>query len=239
MRLQVFLSRSGACSRRKALKLVQEGQIKVGGIVIKEPSFDVDARNNNVYLGLRKVELKENSYIVLNKPRGYVTTLEDRHASRIVSDLLPGKYKHLYPVGRLDKDSEGLLLFTNDGDLTFRLLHPSFKVDKVYLARINGRLTHAEAGRLESGVVIEGRRTSRAKVKIIYSKDKEAFFKITIHEGRKRQIRLMLAKLGHKVTSLKRIEYGPICLGNLKPGGWRALSNSEIGLLKGEITGDS
>lgn len=226
MRLQVFLSHSRVCSRRKALKLVKEGRITVNGKVVMEPSCNVDS-SDQVYLGNRKINLKENSYLLLNKPRGVVTTLQDTHAKFTVKDLLPQEYKHLYPVGRLDKESEGLLLFTNDGDLAFRLGHPSFKVDKVYFVEVSSCLSGKDVLALERGVLIEGRRTHPAKIGIVYSKPRMSGFNITIHEGRKRQIRLMLASLGYSVRSLKRIQYGPIRLNNLAPGACRLLSEEE------------
>ena len=230
MRLQVFLSHSRVCSRRKALELIKEGQVTVNGKIVNEPSCDVDS-SDQIYLGNKKVSLKENSYLILNKPKGAVTTLQDKHAQFTVKDLLPQEYKHLYPVGRLDKESEGLLLFTNDGDLAFRLGHPSFKVDKVYFVEVDRRLSGQDALALERGVVVEGRRTHPAKLRMVYSKPNASGFNLTIHEGRKRQIRLMLDSLGYLVRSLKRIQYGPICLNNLAPGKCRLLSKEELSLL--------
>lgn len=231
MRLQVFLSHSGACSRRKAMELIKQGQVIVSGKIVYEPSYEVNA-DAQVYLGAKKVELRKNSYLVLNKPRGVVTTLYDKYAKHTVKDLLPAGYRHLYPVGRLDKDSEGLLLFTNDGDLAFRLLHPRFKVDKVYYVQARGRLRREDIRRLEKGVFIDGRRTHPAKISLISSKPGSTAFKITIHEGRKRQIRLMLAGLGSKVTCLRRIQYGPLRLDNLRPGEWRMLTQDEVACLR-------
>lgn len=231
MRLQVFLSRSRICSRRKALNLVKEGYVSVNNNVIREPSYDVDPGTDEVYFNDRKVELKKNSYIIVNKPRGFVTTLMDRHAEKTVLSLLPAGYRHLYPVGRLDKDSEGLLLFTNDGDLAFRLIHPSFKVNKVYFVDVRGNVKHSDVLRLQKGVFIEGRKTHPACVKIIYSKGGASGLEITIHEGRKRQIRLMLLSLGYRVIRLRRVKYGSLELGKLKPGQWRLLNNQEISSL--------
>lgn len=230
MRLQVFLSHSRVCSRRKALVLIKEARVTVNGKIVDEPSYEVNS-SDQVYLGDKKIHLKENSYLVLNKPRGAVTTLQDKHAQYTVKDLLPAEYKHLYPVGRLDKESEGLLLCTNDGDLAFRLGHPSFKVDKVYFVEISGCLNKKDILALEKGVVIEGRRTHPAKIKMVYSKPNTSGFNITIHEGRKRQIRLMLDSVGYPVRSLKRIQYGPLRLDSLAPGKWRLLSKEELSLL--------
>ena len=232
MRLQVFLSHSRVCSRRRALVLVQEGHVRVNATIVREPSYDVDAEKDEVFLDTTRIGLKEKSYLMLHKPAGFVTTLEDSHARHIVIDLLPSAYRHLYPVGRLDKDSEGLLLFTNDGELTHRLLHPSFKVDKVYLVEINGCIDKESILRLEHGLLIDGRRTQPAKVELVYARPKQSRFTMTIHEGRKRQIRLMLAAIGYKVSRLKRIQYGPLRLGELSQGKWRLLSVQEIKHLK-------
>ncbi|OGX54417.1 MAG: hypothetical protein A2321_01655 [Omnitrophica WOR_2 bacterium RIFOXYB2_FULL_45_11] len=230
MRLQVFLSHSRVCSRRKALELIKDAQVTVNGKIVNEPSYSVDS-SDQVYLGNKKVSLKENSYLILNKPRGAVTTLQDEHAKFTVKELLPKEYKHLYPVGRLDKESEGLLLITNDGDLAFRLGHPSFKVNKVYFVEVDRRLSGQDALALERGVVVEGRRTHPAKLRMVYSKPNASGFNLTIHEGRKRQIRLMLAGLGYSVRNLKRIQYGPIRLDNLAPGKCRLLSREELGVI--------
>ncbi len=234
MRLQVFLSHSRVCSRRKAMDLVQAGRVSVQGRVVTEPSYEVSSSCRDVRLDGRQVEPGVNKdYLVLNKPRGVVTTLQDKHAESTVLDLLPKDYKHLYPVGRLDKDSEGLLLFTNDGELTFRLLHPSFKVDKVYNARLDKPPDENSIRHLERGVFIEGRKTAPAKIVRTGGES----LRITIHEGRKRQIRLMLSGLGFRVMRLERIKYGPVCLGNLRPGEWRLLDEKEIGALRAETGG--
>lgn len=230
MRLQVFLSHSRVCSRRKALELIKDGRVTVNGKIVNEPSYSVDS-SDQVYLGNKKINLKENSYLVLNKPRGAVTTLQDAHAKFTVKELLPEEYKHLYPVGRLDKESEGLLLFTNDGNLAFRLGHPSFKVDKVYFVEVERCLNPKDVLALEKGVVIKGKRTAPARIKMVYSNPKASGFNITIHEGRKRQIRLMLDSLGYLVRSLKRIQYGTIRLDNLAPGKCRLLDSHETGAL--------
>lgn len=228
MRLQVFLSHSRVCSRRKALVLVMQGQVRVNGIIIQEPSYDVNADLDKVYLRNKEITLPQKSYLMLHKPCGFVTTLQDKYASHTVMDLLPEAYKDLYPVGRLDKDSEGLLLFTNDGDFAFRLLHPRFKVDKEYFVEIEGCLAKEDSARLEKGVIIDDRRTHQAKVALAYAHTKRSALHITIHEGRKRQIRRMLESVGYKVIRLKRVQYGPLRLGNLAPGKWRLLEQSEV-----------
>lgn len=224
MRLQVFLSHSRVCSRRKALELVQAGRVCVQGKVVTEPSYEVSEDSRDICLDGRQVELGAKEYLILNKPRGIVTTLQDKYAQATVLGLLPKAYKHLYPVGRLDKDSEGLLLFTNDGELTFKLLHPSFKVDKVYYVETDKPLDENSIRHLERGVFIEGRKTAPAKIVRTGQKS----LRITIHEGRKRQIRLMLSGLGFQVKRLERIKYGPVSLGSLRSGEWRLLDEKEV-----------
>ncbi|MFC1703818.1 pseudouridine synthase [Candidatus Omnitrophota bacterium] len=233
MRLQVFLSRSGVCSRRDALRFVLEGRVSVNGRTIKEPSTPIQAGKDEVVFKGRLVSVRSYEYIVLNKPKGYVTTVEDKHAQKTVLDLLPRRLRHLHPVGRLDKDTEGLLLLTNDGDLTYRLTHPKFNINKTYMVRVIGRLDNAKIARLERGVRIDGAMTAPVDIlKVAHLKNK-TLFHIIMHEGRKRQIRRMLSAVGHKVISLKRIKQGPITLDNLVIGQWRPLRTQEVAALKG------
>ena len=196
----------------------------------------VDPRKDKVTVDGRAIEVKDFHYIMLHKPAGFVTTKEDAHAERTVMDLLPENLRHVVPVGRLDKDTEGLLLLTNDGDLTFRLTHPQFYVDKTYLIHIGGPLISEKKRKLQEGVVIEGRMTSPAQVLDIRQKDGETQFLMVIHEGRKRQLRLMMKSVGCSVRYLKRIAQGPLELGDLKLGKWRALTPAEIILLKKKTT---
>ena len=232
MRLQVFLSHNGVCSRREAMVIIQGGRVTLNGKVIKEPSTPVDAHKDKVTVDGRGIEVKNFDYIMLHKPAGFVTTKEDAHAERTVMDLLPESLRHVVPVGRLDKDTEGLLLLTNDGDLTFRMTHPQFYVDKTYLIHIGGPLIPEKKRRLEEGVVIEGRKTSPAQVLNVRQKDGQTEFLMVIHEGRKRQLRLMMKSVGCSVRYLKRIAQGPLELGDLKLGKWRALTPAETTLLK-------
>ncbi len=232
MRLQVFLSHNGVCSRREAMRVIQAGRVTLNGVLVKEPSTQVDPRKDQVTVDGRKVEAKGLEYIMLHKPAGFITTKEDAHAERTVMDLLPDSLKHLVPVGRLDKDTEGLLLLTNDGDLTFRLTHPQFTVDKKYLVRIGGQLVQEKRHRLQDGVVIEGRKTAPAQILDVRETDGQTEFLFIIHEGRKRQVRLMMKAVGCSVSYLKRLAQGPLELGNLALGKWRALNPSEIALLK-------
>lgn len=230
-RLQVFLSHSGVCSRRNALELVKSGRVKVNGQVMREPSMRVSLRDS-IELDGKKIETRQYQYILLNKPAGYVTTTAEHRGEQTVLDLLPPDLRHLNPVGRLDKDTEGLLLLTNDGDSAFRLTHPKFNVNKIYQVGIFGILSPQEKSKLEKGVVLEGQRTAPAEIHHLKVVDGKSEFEITIHEGRKRQIRMMCESLRHKVFFLKRLSQGPLVLGNLKMGSFRHLSASEMTSLK-------
>ena len=231
-RLQVFISHSGYCSRRKALEIILNGCVQVNGSVVMEPSTPVDPQKDRVIVDGETIGTKKHEYALLNKPKGYVTTLEDKHARKTVVDLLPPKLRHLYPVGRLDKDTEGLLLLTNDGDAAYRLTHPKFNIDKTYVVCVTGILDPQHKTRLEKGLPIEGRMTAPAKIFAVKNNAGKTEFQMTIHEGRKRQIRLMLAALGYSVVSLTRVAQGPLSLGNLKTGEWRLLDAKEITALE-------
>jgi len=232
IRLQVFLSRNGVCSRRKAMDLIKEGRVSVGEEVVREPSFAVDSQAQDIRVDGKAVVSQAFTYILLNKPKGCVTTKEDPFAKRTVLDLLPAELRHLHPVGRLDKDTEGLLLLTNDGEMTNKLTHPRYHVEKVYTVRIEGQLKPEEKTRLEKGVIIDGSKTLPAKVSEVNPQGRHTEFLMTIREGRKRQIRLMLEKVGHQVVALKRLQQGPLRLGDLHPGQYRELTQEEIRKLK-------
>ena len=247
MRLQTFLSHNGICSRRKAMELIQSGRVQVNGIVVQEPSLDILPSRDKVFVDAQAVERKSYQYVLLHKPSGYVTTTTDQYGEKTALDLLPKALRYLHPVGRLDKDTEGLLLLTNDGEAAYRLTHPKFAVDKIYLVRINRPLTQPQKILLEKGVILGGKRTALAKISKLLTivpqhdwvKKKPARtlsgysqFEITIHEGRKRQISLMLECIGHKVIHLKRIAQGPLTLDSLNRGQWRFLEGKEIELLK-------
>lgn len=224
LRLQVFLSRSGACSRRKALFLVESGHVSVNGAVITEPSFLVEEEDEVSLDGKKVFFATDKLYILLNKPKGVVTTVRDPFAEKTVLDLLPGDLRAVHPVGRLDKDTTGLLLLTNDGTLTHRLIHPSFEVEKVYHVLINRDLDEPDRVLLERGVMLEGKRTAPCRIKRISA----GLFEIVLHEGRKRQVRKMFALIGYPVKELSRVRQGFLMLGPLKPGEWRHLTEDEV-----------
>lgn len=228
IRLQVFLSRNGVCSRRQAMDMIKEGKVSVNGTKILEPSFAVHPQVDRISVGNKIIKSRTFDYILLFKPKGYVTTKADKFAKKTVFDLLPKQFQHLVPVGRLDKDTEGLLLLTNNGDVAHRLTHPRFKIDKVYYVEIKGLLEQKSKVRLEKGIYVLGKRTAPAKISNTQRKKDKTSLLITVHEGKKRQIRIMFSKMGHKVIYLKRIVLGPIKLGSLKSGRFRVLSKNEI-----------
>ena len=200
MRLQVYLSHNGVCSRRDAMNVIQAGRVKVNGRIIKEPSTAVEG-NEEILVDNQRIGIKEYAYVMLNKPAGYTTTKDDIHADKTVMDLLPSHLRHLAPVGRLDRDSEGLLLLTNDGDLAFHLTHPKFHADKTYLVRVKGELTKAKQAKIEGGIVLEGKKTAPCRIVDLKYNGTDTEFKITLNEGRKRQIRMMVKSVGHFVAS--------------------------------------
>lgn len=228
MRLQVFLSHSGACSRRKALELVKKGSVSVNNRTITEPSYPVDPEKDKVCLSGEKITLKKSIYILLNKPKGITTTRRDKYAERTVMDLLPDKFRHLYPVGRLDKDTEGLLVLTNDGDLAYRLTHPKFNIAKKYSVQIKGKLEASHKDILEKGLFLDGKKTYPCRIKVVRRLPDNTEIEMTLHEGRKRQIKLMFSHFGYKVVNIKRESQGPLKLSGLKKGQWRCLDDREV-----------
>ena len=227
MRLQKYLASCGVASRRAAEKMIAEGRVSVEGAVITAMGTTVEEGMQVCVDGKPVVPETRKYYIMYHKPAGEVTTANDPEGRATVLDKFRDFPVRLYPVGRLDYDSEGLLLLTNDGELTRRMLHPSHEVEKVYLARVSQQVTQEEARRLESGVMVDGRKTARAKVKILSVKPLYTDILISIHEGRNRQVRKMVAEVGHQVVLLRRIRFGPLILGELPRGMWRELSSEE------------
>ena len=211
--------------------IIQDGRVCVNGRRVKEPSTPVDG-NEEITVDGQRVGAKEYMYVMLNKPAGFTTTKDDVHADKTVMDLLPSTMRHLAPVGRLDRDSEGLLLLTNDGDLAFRLTHPKFHAPKTYLVRVKGEITLLKKTKLESGVVIEGKKTAPCRIMELKYNDTATEFTITLNEGRKRQIRMMVKSIGHHVTYLCRLSMGPLKLGVLPKGQWQLLTREDIQALK-------
>lgn len=231
-RLQKYIANCGITSRRKAEELILQGKVKVNGELITELGFKVDTDKDKVYIDGKLIKTVENKiYIKLNKPVGYVTTVKDQFDRKCVIDLVDIP-ERIYPVGRLDYDTSGLLLLTNDGDLSNRLMHPRYEVYKTYIAKVNGRLNSSDIGWLRHGIKIEDYTTAPALVDIIESDGIKTTVKISIYEGKNRQVRKMLAAVGKTVISLKRISFGNIELENLQAGEWKNLSKKEIEYLK-------
>lgn len=228
MRLQKYLALCGVASRRTAEKLIADGRVSVDGQVITEMGVQVEIGQDIRVDGKLVTPEPEKHYIMYHKPAGEVTTASDPEGRATVLDKFRDFPVRLYPIGRLDYDSEGLLLLTNDGDLTERMLHPSHEVEKVYLARVSNEFTREEARKLENGVMVDGRKTARAKVKILGYKNIYTDILVTIHEGRNRQVRKMVAEVGHEVVMLRRIRFGPLKLGDLPRGMWRELTSEEL-----------
>ena len=229
-RLQKLLSHAGIASRRAAEKLIAEGRVSVNGTTIREMGIKADPQVDDIRVDGRRVKGAERlRYILLYKPTGYVTTRSDPQRRRTVMDLLHGVREYVYPVGRLDYDTEGLLLLTNDGDLAATLTHPRHEVARTYEARVAG-MPEAEAlEQLRRGIPLDGRRTMLMNKR---PTDREGVLRVTIREGRNRQVRRMLEAVGHPVRALRRTAFGPIADRRLKPGDWRELRAEEVRALK-------
>ncbi len=232
IRLQKILAQAGVCSRRKAAEYIAEGRVSVDGKVVTDKGLKFDPAHNEIFFNAKPLPPPEEKiYLLLNKPKGYVTTLDDPQGRPIVTSLLTDIAHRVYPVGRLDYDTEGALLLTNDGDLTQSILHPSYEVNKTYLAVVAGSPGMANLRRLEKGIDLEGQMTAPARLRIISSAGQTTTIEITIHEGRKRQVRKMFEAIGHWVVSLKRIAYGGLKLGSLPRGKYRFLTKKDLKLI--------
>lgn len=232
MRLQKYLALSGLCSRRHAEEMIAAGKVQVNGQTVTEMGVKVTERDRICVEG-KPIRLEsEKHYVLYYKPVGEVSTAFDPEGRPTVLDRFKDYPVRLYPVGRLDFDSEGLLLLTNDGDLAAKLTHPSHEVDKSYIARVSNLLSEQARQRLRHGVMLDGRKTAPCKVSLLRQDAFSCDVLITIHEGRNRQIRRMVEAVGHQVVRLKRVSMGPIVLGNMERGSWRALTKQEIEALK-------
>ena len=233
MRLNKFLASCGAASRRGADELISSGRVRVNSIVVTELGKMVETDNDTVTLDGKKVEpVSKMTYIMLYKPKGCITSLRDEKGRKTVYDYLDVEVPHLVPVGRLDYDTEGLLLLTNDGELVNRLAHPSGEVPKSYLVRAEGEFPEHILAKLRKGVEIDGVKTKRSKVKLLEQGEKEAKLLVTITEGRNRQVRRMFETVERNVVFLKRVAIGDLRLGGLARGAWRYLREEEVEYLK-------
>lgn len=233
-RLQKFIARCGIASRREAENIILSGRVAVNKKTVTELGTKVDEDNDKVFLdGERIYPEKKLYYIMLNKPKGYVTTVKDEFDRKTVLELVQDLDVRLYPVGRLDYDSEGLLLLTNDGDFAYRLTHPTQHVPKKYHAVVDGTADLEHVLKLRKGVEIDGYLTKPAKVEIADARERTTQLNITISEGKNRQIRRMCEAVGLPVIKLTRVNIGGISLGNLPKGKWRHLTEAEIKILNG------
>lgn len=232
-RLQKFMARHGVASRRACEEIIAAGRVRVNGKTVTAPGTTVDPARDRVAVDGRLLGGPEKLvYLMIYKPRGYLSTVRDPGGRKKVTDLVPEVGERVFPVGRLDYDSEGLLILTNDGDLTYRLTHPSHNVPKTYRARVRGVPDQAGLDLLSAGVVLDDGPTAPAQIIFIEERDGNALLEVTIHQGRNRQIRRMFEKIGHEVIRLKRTRVGPLSLGDLKPGQYRRLGEDEVIRLK-------
>ena len=234
MRLEKYIATSGIASRRSVKKSIHAGLVTVNGKPVLVPGHPIEVGIDTIEFEGKQVEpLAEHIYLMLNKPAGCLTTRHDERGRPTVMDLVSDLSDTLYPVGRLDLETEGLLLFTNDGNFAYRLLHPSHEVEKAYLVWVKGVPSDKAVQRLREGITIPSGRTAPAKVKRlrVSKDDATAKFEVVIHEGKKRQIRLMFKAVGHPVSRLKRVRIGNLRLGNLPSGQHRLLTREEISAL--------
>ncbi|MBR5303000.1 MAG: rRNA pseudouridine synthase [Clostridia bacterium] len=230
MRLQKYMAMCGVAARRKCEEIIGAGRVSVNGQIITEMGTQVEEGDEVCVDGQVIRPEEEKRYVLYHKPAGEVTTVSDEKGRETVMDRFRDFPVRLYPVGRLDYDSEGLLLLTNDGELAQRLTHPSCEVDKVYLARVTGNPSNEAIERLRRGVFMEGdqRKTYPAEVRMVRDESLFSDIVVTIHEGRNRQVRRMFDAVGHKVLLLRRIRFGSVELGSLRRGEWRELTQAEI-----------
>jgi pseudouridine synthase len=244
MRLQKYLSRAGVASRREGERLISEGRVSIDGRIVTELGTRVVPGEQSVHVDGVPIRPRELRWVALYKPVGHVTSRKDPQGRPTIYELLPELYAELFHVGRLDLLSEGLLILTNDGELAHRLLHPSFQIPRRYEVEVPGPLDRAAAHRLESGVELEDGTARARDIEITAGPSGVTVVRMTLHEGRNREVRRMLAALDCEVARLVRISYGPIALGALGPGEWRELGAAEVRVLRsavelGEPIGDT
>ena len=232
VRLQKYMADNGVASRRKSEELIAAGKVKVNG-KIAQIGDKIDPKHDVVWVNGRKL-VRESGYIylVLNKPRGYVTTMSDEKDRKCVAELVADVGRRIYPVGRLDRDSEGLLLFTNDGEFANAMTHPSRHIAKTYRVSVRPKITEDQITVLTSSLMIDGRKTLPAEVRVVSGEDDKSVLEIVLHEGRNRQIRRLCEEAGLEVVRLKRVAVGQLKLSGLKAGEYRSLTRDEVSLLK-------
>ncbi len=232
-RLQKIMSEFGVASRRKSEEMIAAGKVKVNGRLVTEPGFKADRDRDIIEVEGKIIKGTDTRvYIMLNKPTGYITSAKDQFGRPTVLDLVKGVSIRVFPIGRLDYDTEGLLILTNDGELTYRITHPKHNIDKTYRALVRGLTDEKDVFDFSRGLKIDDYETSPAKLEILKYSKGNSIVEITIHEGKNRQVRKMCAAIGHPVINLKRISIGKLGLGSLKTGEWRYLKKTEIEYLK-------
>lgn len=235
MRLQKYMAQCGVASRRSSEDIIKQGRVSVNGEVIDYMGYEVDEDHDIVEVDGVKIQVESKKYyILLNKPKGYVTTVSDEFDRPTVMELVSDVHARIYPVGRLDYDTAGLLLMTNDGEFANILTHPRHAVNKGYIAQLSNLPDNEALNLLRNGVVLDGKKTAPAKVEVLKAAKHNAEIKVTIHEGRNRQVRRMFEAVGAEVTGLKRISVGSVTLGNLPEGKWRHLNDAERQRLMGK-----
>lgn len=229
VRLQKYLADCGIASRRKAEEMISEGRVSVNGHTVTSMGEKISPGSDTVLCdGNPVMQPEEYVYVLLNKPKGYVTTMSDPQGRPIVTSLVKDLPQRLFPVGRLDLDTEGALILTNDGSLAQKIQHPSHETSKTYEALVQGHPGQAKIRQLEAGILLEDQKTAPAKVKILKHMQRQTLVRITIHEGRKRQVKKMFEFVGNPVISLKRIAYGGLQLGNLPSGRYKMLNHRDL-----------
>lgn len=236
IRLNKYLALAGIASRREADRMISEGRVSVNGEMVDMLGIQVDGEKDKVEVDGKSVKpMKSGVYVILNKPPGYLVTAKDPFQRPTIMNLLPSMKNRIFPVGRLDFDSEGLLLLTNDGDLANRLMHPSYQVIKEYRIRVKPEPDLSALATLQKGISLDGKKTAPAKFRILTTTVKGTLLMAKIHEGRKRELRRMFEYMGFRVLALKRVKLGNLHLGHLKKGKWRHLTRDEVARLKKKV----
>lgn len=236
MRLNRYLSVTGVSSRRKGEEIIRAGRVTINGDVVEDPAHNVDPDRDAVCVdGVSAVVRTEKRWFVMNKPTGVIVSRGDTHGRATVYDLLGPEARGVFSIGRLDVDTSGVLVFTDDGDAANRLMHPSFGVEKVYRAEVAGAVTSADARAIARGIELDDGMTAPARLSILSSDERDSIVELTIHEGRKRQVRRMFERLGHPVKTLDRLAFGGITVDSLGCGTYRPLYPGEIELLKEQV----
>lgn len=234
-RLQKIISRAGAASRREAERMILAGRVQLNGQVVTELGVQAEAGQDEIAIDGQVLQLAvPRLYFLLNKPQGYISAVKDDRGRKTVVELLPEVKEYIYPVGRLDYDTEGLLILTNDGEMMNGLLHPSYEIDKTYIAQVQGVVKQGQLQKLAEGILLEDGMTAPAQVKLLkQAKDNSScLVQLTIHEGRNRQVRRMLQAVGHKVLKLRRVGFAGLDLQGVAPGSYRELKPEEVAALK-------